>query len=208
MRAAVRLAEQIQGQIKENPGARQWVVAHSHGGNIALHAIRHLRKSCADAPRISTVTLATPFIHARRRRALPGWSVFVLAVFGVIAIGLACAALAGGPHWDDWPVFVLGVPVASAVLACVAGACMHPGFGPGYRSRLVACVHSPTVEPDELFVVRAAGDEASTGLAAGQFLGWISLRLNTSVILSLRVSRSCDLHRRVADTVIDAVAAA
>src|SRR5690242_18299762 len=52
-RAALRLAEQIQGQIKENPGARQWIVAHSHGGNIALHAVRYLRNSGADGPRVS-----------------------------------------------------------------------------------------------------------------------------------------------------------
>ena len=49
-RAARRLAGQLQGQIKENPGARQWVVAHSHGGNIALRAVRSLRDSCPDAP--------------------------------------------------------------------------------------------------------------------------------------------------------------
>ena len=49
-RAALRLAEQLHGQIKENPAARQWIVAHSHGGNITLHAVRHLRKFCAGAP--------------------------------------------------------------------------------------------------------------------------------------------------------------
>jgi hypothetical protein len=207
----VRLAGQLQGQIKENPGARQWVVAHSHGGNIALHAVRYLRDSCADAPRVSTVTLATPFIHARRR-TLSGWSIFVLASFGFIATAWAWVTLADGPHWDDSIVLALGALVASDVLLCIVGACMHPGLRwrgslrwlgrrvnanregwpydvigavlrgefirPGYRSELIAAVHSPTVEPEELFVIRAAGDEASISLAAGQFLGWISARLN------------------------------
>jgi hypothetical protein len=210
-RAAVRLAEQLQGQINENPGARQWVVAHSHGGNIALHAVRCLRKSCADAPRVSTVTLATPFIHARRR-ALSGPAVFVLAVLSAVVIGWAWTLLAHGPHWRDWPVFAVGALVATDALACMAGACMHPGFRwrgslrwlgrrvnanpegwtfdvlgavlrgefirPGYRSELISSLHSPTVEPAGVLVVRAAGDEASMSLAAGQFLGWISAMLN------------------------------
>jgi hypothetical protein len=213
-RAALRLAEQLQGQIKENPGARQWIVAHSHGGNIALHAVRYLRDSGADGPRVSTVTLATPFIHARRR-ALSGWSVFVLVLGSILALG-------GGPY--------SGAVVAFDALLCIGGACMHPGFRwrgslrwlrktvvanpegwpadvlsavlggkfirPGYRSQLIASVHSPTVEPEDLFVVRAAGDEASISLAAGQFLGSISavlnrqlthLRLWAAVIISVQV---------------------
>src|ERR1700722_20304807 len=115
-RAAVRLAEQLQGQISENAGARQWVVAHSHGGNIALHAVRHLRDSCADAPRVSTVTLATPFIHARRR-ALAGWSVFVLVAFSAVVIGWAWSLLEHGPHWRAWPVFAGASPVAPDALS-------------------------------------------------------------------------------------------
>jgi hypothetical protein len=213
-RAAERLAGQLQGQVKENPGARQWVVAHSHGGNIALHAVRYLRDSCADAPRVSTVTLATPFIHARRR-ALKGWSVFVLVLMSPIVIGLVGSALAGGPHWRDWAGFALGAVVVSPALLCIVGAFMHPGLRwrgslrwlrrrvianpehwpedvmgavlrgefirPGYRSQLIASVQSPEVEPEEVFVVRAAGDEASTFLAVGQFLGGISALLNRLV---------------------------
>ena len=189
-------------------------MAHSHGGNIALHAVRYLRDSCPDAPGVSTVTLATPFIHARRR-ALKGWSVFVLVLISPIVIGLVGSALAGGPHWRDWARFALGAMVASPALLCIVGACMHPGLRwrgslrwlrrtvsanpdewpdvvlgavmrgefirPGYRSQLIASVQSPEVEPEEVFVVRAAGDEASTFLAVGQFLGSISALLNRLV---------------------------
>jgi hypothetical protein len=210
-RAALRLAEQLHGQIKENPGVRQWVVAHSHGGNIALHAVKHLRGSCPDPPRVSTVTLATPFLHARRR-ALSVWSVFVLALFGAVVILQAGSTLAEGPHLRDWAVLAFGALVAGDALLCVAGAGMHWGFlqrggfrwlrrriienpeswsedligavlrgeflRPGYRSHLIASMHSPQVEPEDVFVFRAAGDEASTVLAAGQFLGWISALLN------------------------------
>ncbi|WP_341538470.1 hypothetical protein [Streptacidiphilus pinicola] len=210
MRAAVRLADQIQGRIKENPDARQWIVAHSHGGNVALHAVRLLRRTCTDAPRVSTVTLATPFIHVRRR-AISGWSVFVLAMFGVGVIALAAVTLAGG-HWRDWPYYVSALVLGEALL-CIGGGAMHRGFlqrgnlfiwlgrritaNPGgwlydvidavsrgdfirrgYQRHIFASVQSPKVAPDELIVLRAAGDEASLGLATGQFLGWISALLS------------------------------
>jgi hypothetical protein len=61
----------------------------------------------------------------------------------------------------------------------VLGAVLRGEFiRPGYRSQLITSVHSPKVEPEDLFVVRAAGDEASMSLAVGQFLGWISAKLN------------------------------
>jgi hypothetical protein len=245
MRAARRLAEQLQGQSRENPGVRQWVVAHSHGGNIAMHAVRYLRDSGADAPRVSTVTLATPFLHARRRVLPSWWPVFLLALFAFFVIAWAGSALAAGPHWRDWPVFAFGALVASDTLLCIAGACMHPGFRfrgslrwlrrtvvanpegwsydvigavlrgefirPGYRSRLIASAHSPAVEPGDLFVVRAAGDEASASLAAGQFLGWISALLNRRltnlwlwmvIILVVQVSALAALTRIASSGVV------
>ena len=64
---------------------------------------------------------------------------------------------------------------AADVLSAVLGGKF---IRPGYRSQLITSVHSPTVEPEDLFVVRAAGDEASISLAAGQFLGSISAVLH------------------------------
>jgi len=127
------------------------------------------------------VTLATPFIHARRP-ALKGRSVFVLPLGCAVVIGLASSALAGGPNsrdWAYWAVLAFVALLAGEVLLCIGGAVMYGGFiGPGYRGQLIASVHSPTVEPEEVFVVRAAGDEAPMSLAAGQFLGGISALLN------------------------------
>lgn len=210
-RAAIRLADELETRIKEYPGAQQWIVAHSHGGNIALHAVRRLRESCHDASQVSTVTLATPFIHARQR-VVKGWPLFLLALFSFPTIVWAGTTLAGGPSWRDWTLYACALVVVGDVLLCAVGAGMHWGFlrhgylgwlrrrvaenpvgwwadaieavrrgkffRPSYRSQLIASVHSPKVEPEDVFVIRAAGDEASTGLAVGQFLGWISALFN------------------------------
>jgi hypothetical protein len=42
------------------------------------------------------------------------------------------------------------------------------------RKRLIPNIHAPAVKPEDLLVVRAAGDEASGLLVMGQFIGWVS----------------------------------
>jgi hypothetical protein len=64
-RAAQLLADVIATEKRQNPDARQLVVAHSHGGNVALRA---LHKLPADFPSISVVTIATPFLEVRPTR--------------------------------------------------------------------------------------------------------------------------------------------
>ena len=60
------LAERLSAEHTEHPEATQLVIAHSHGGNIALRALDHMRKIDASKPeraRPLVVTLATPFVE-------------------------------------------------------------------------------------------------------------------------------------------------
>jgi hypothetical protein len=67
--AAYRLAEHLSAEHNAHPQATQLVVAHSHGGNIALRALHYIQKrggSLVDGEETVTplvVTLATPFIE-------------------------------------------------------------------------------------------------------------------------------------------------
>jgi hypothetical protein len=66
------LAEYVSTEHLEHPKATQLIIAHSHGGNIALRALQHLQKLDASkmdgADRASplVVTLATPFIEIHK----------------------------------------------------------------------------------------------------------------------------------------------
>jgi hypothetical protein len=66
------LADHLSAEHAEHPQATQLVIAHSHGGNIALRALHHLyqpddSRSCgADSANPLVVTLATPFIEIHR----------------------------------------------------------------------------------------------------------------------------------------------
>ena len=67
--AATRLAG-VLGQLRrEHPAARLLLVAHSHGGNVALYAMRQLAHADRAAPHPvdGLVCLGTPFLHATLR---------------------------------------------------------------------------------------------------------------------------------------------
>jgi RsiW-degrading membrane proteinase PrsW (M82 family) len=58
--AAIRLAENLKTSLDQFPDAVPIVIAHSHGGNVALRASSYLGEA-ARAMRI--ITLATPFLR-------------------------------------------------------------------------------------------------------------------------------------------------
>jgi hypothetical protein len=173
--AARGLAEHLQQRLTEHPRAGQWVIAHSHGGNVALHAADQLRVAQGRGARVTTVALATPFLHARAR-TITGWPLFIIVLFGALLLVSATATAMTGPRSLADTVLVVGGGAFAALLAlCAAGAVLHRrSLGPGWRSRLVAAIHAPAARPEETIVIRAAGDEASGLLVAGQFVGWLS----------------------------------
>jgi len=57
--AAVALAEKLRKQAEHFQDHKRLVIAHSHGGNVAMRALYHLRDE--NQP-ILLVTMATPFI--------------------------------------------------------------------------------------------------------------------------------------------------
>jgi hypothetical protein len=61
--AAWQLREQLRHSIASHPAARHLLIAHSHGGNVALRAVQML-PSTAQRPGIAT--MAAPFLVGRR----------------------------------------------------------------------------------------------------------------------------------------------
>jgi hypothetical protein len=191
MHATQDLVEHLQQQLTEHPRARQWVIAHSHGGNVALHATDQLRALRGRRARVTTVALATPFLHARPR-TIPGWPLFIIVLFGAFLLASAAGTVMTGPRSLADTVLVAGGGAFAALIAlCASGAVLHRrSLGRGWRSRLVAAIHAPTARPEETIVIRAVGDEASGFLVAGQFVGWLSAvatRLLTSLWLWVAV---------------------
>jgi hypothetical protein len=64
LKASTMVERCLMDQHRQHPHAQHFVIAHSHGGTIALHACENesVRGSVS-----GVVTLGTPFIHTRRR---------------------------------------------------------------------------------------------------------------------------------------------
>jgi len=178
-RAAQRLATELESTLVRYPGARQFVIGHSHGGAVALKAVTvepGLRKRIA-----GVATLSTPFVHLRERTP----SGFVRADMLTWIFVLPLAAVAGVGSFflrakfrvvDNIPLS-FGLAVAEGLLALVvATAAARQTIRLATRVRLnLECGVPPGFN---LLVVRSSGDEASAFLAMSQLMTWLVGRLS------------------------------
>lgn len=182
-RARIEAAQELADRLERErePGVRQAVVAHSHGGNIAVHAVWRLLQVRDGS--IPVVTLATPFLFANRKKVHP----YVLATAGLLAvviflagIGLALLLALDGAGEDErlWLAvltFALWVVVVLQLIGVAYWAARHGRpWAPDAQDRFIGLVQTPHTDGGGLLVVRAADDEASTGLALAQLAGWLS----------------------------------
>jgi hypothetical protein len=155
-RATRDLQTQLDEWYRRFPKAAFYVVAHSHGGNVALRAL----SADHDSGRVrALICLSTPFLDAAVR--LPGESTGLLLLLSFVGWG---AALLLGSHWvsGSW-VF------ASILLLVVMAAYTRFAFGAGRRvPNLVAQIALPECVFPRVFVVRSPHDEAAIGLTLAQ----------------------------------------
>ena len=182
IRAADALACHLRSQHEQEPDVPQAVVAHSHGGNIAVHAVWGLLR-VQDA-KLPVVTMATPFLFANRKRVYPlvMYAAAIVAV-GIIAMGVLVAVLAvGARDFGAWPVTPFGVVFVTAwvvslvqLVALVFWMVSHgPPWQQGVQNRFISDVSAPAADDGGLLIIRAADDEASATLAVTQVSTWVS----------------------------------
>lgn len=181
-RAARDLGEMLHMLIANAPTARHFVLAHSHGGTVALHAILGTElENDIDG----VVCMATPFLHVHRNSnddfgktlgILLGWAMPVCAV-----VGFAVWAL-------TWPFFRAHDFVAATGRAVLlSSALVSIGFIFRALTRATAkrlfwaadrmCEWNawpPQGSPrKKVLVLRSDADEASGVLAAMHFATWL-----------------------------------
>lgn len=83
--AAQELAEHLATLAKSYPSARQVIIAHSHGGNVAIRAIQ-----LSTIPRVELATLGTPFINIDARDLDPLSGLVYITGLTVIWLSFLC----------------------------------------------------------------------------------------------------------------------
>lgn len=201
--AARELSDQLTKDLQGDPDARAVIIAHSHGGNVALRALQ-LLNSMPD--KIRVVTLATPFLRvfARRSLQLPAFLKFVL-FYAIWLILLASELIASFLilFLSDWitPARVW-LPVASwyfllPVLVIVLELLAAVGAGIFITQWLIAILSNTqaalAIEEEasydtkgaaasRMLVIRGVDDEASLSLAAGSIGSRLSYLVLVGVI--------------------------
>lgn len=181
-KARMEAADDLAKQLREGKqdGVRQAVVAHSHGGNIAIHAVWRLMQVRDGS--IPIVALATPFLFANRKKIFgPVLSTACLMAVAILPAGIALAVLLPiegadvGPLWLVTLILALWVVVVAQVAGFGYWLAKHGRpWDIDAQNRFISLVQAPYTDGGGLLVVRAADDEASTGLAISQLAGWLS----------------------------------
>jgi hypothetical protein len=199
------LAERLSAEHAEHPQATQLVIAHSHGGNIALHALYHMHQPDGSRPCEAAraaplvVTLATPFIEVQHADLgpKPAWirGAVLLAVW--IPLWVLTKAFFPVEEFPDIP----GLTSDTAALIGLAVALVLVGFSWRYwfseranlkRQNHVEGLRAATrlgeivsAQAQRLLIVRAIDDEASLGLAFGTIINYVTTRAITYARLLL-----------------------
>jgi pimeloyl-ACP methyl ester carboxylesterase len=191
--AARELSEQLKRALQDDPVLIAIVIAHSHGGNVALRALQYL-DSVAD--RVRLVTLATPFLRVFAHRSLQlsflirflVWSAItaVLIFSCVLGSEWVMSATQGLPYIDDAAGLLL---LVTPILAMGAGIYIMEWLFAIFTNLQTALAVEEEASYDakgaaasDMLVIRGVDDEASLSLAAGAIGSRLSYLVLVGVI--------------------------
>jgi hypothetical protein len=185
---AVQLAGKLKEGIEREPGARHVVVAHSHGGNVAMYALQKLDRQYYPA---GIVTMATPFLEVEGRPSSDPAGNFLSIIeylFSIIWILISVIL-----YMFASIILVMNSTkntiLISYILFLVGGALLiRYGMAPyswltdRYDMIARGATEALTTRRargfypvgTNLLVLRAPGDEATLALASAGFFAWMS----------------------------------
>lgn len=157
--AGTRLAQFIRDGSAQHPHAQHFIVAHSHGGNVALYAMQ----DPAARDLVSGIaTLGTPFIHVRRRDRGPyiEATASLMLVVAALVLFVLLGALGLGRLAGLWLIgaaflIVKMTPRFSQWLTEIAAR---------EQDDIVGMLQPPPIDGSKLAVLCTDGDEAGRWL--------------------------------------------
>ena len=182
-KAAGLLAEHLCTKQSEYPGSKQVVIAHSHGGNVALRALDRI------GDKIFLITIATPFVEilrttlaskeARRIDLMVSWTTTILVPFYVAT------------YFSTFNPYFFYSLAALGGLPPLLLSWLRARNTPKVDELVGLTALSPAVRKHPLLVLRALDDEAALALAAatiGNRLSRLLERLSYRISILLPIS--------------------
>lgn len=166
LNAAEKLRKDLRRAIDEYPAAKQFIIAHSHGGNVALYA---LRDGNLLANISGLVCLSTPFLYARKRDLGPHLDEMLVLIsgYGAMATVLWYTWTRHAPHF----LLLLGLAV---VMFCII---LVLSLWQRISENSIDKFKMPVLPAQKLLILRMSGDEATSALVTSQFFAWLPSRI-------------------------------
>lgn len=167
--AASELARHLDELKARFPSAKQYLVAHSHGGNVALYATEQTQV-------YGVACMATPFLHASPRDpALLGVSPIQRGLFGIACLLMYISSFVWTFRFIPWIISLLLIVLFSNIAAALASGVL--GHASQTSVAFADMVTARVPQNTSFCVFRVAGDEASLSLGSGQLMAWVAIRL-------------------------------
>jgi pimeloyl-ACP methyl ester carboxylesterase len=187
MEAGKQLAAYI-AVLKLEPSDRLFIVAHSHGGNVALYALRHPGTERVEG----VIFLATPFVQfGLQNFPFAGFRMLPFAIRCLVTIFLGSLLLAPAARMVGKVAIPGGTLVLGGIiLAVVFGVSYLIALRAERRVRKLLAAEPASDEIQQLckyyqpqaphrqrvLIFRKAGDEASAALESGRFVEFLTTR--------------------------------
>ena len=201
--------------IEQSPEDKQAIIAHSHGGNVALEALNNFEA----AERVDAVVcLATPFITTRQRQFGPHSQIAVglakamgCVLFGFVVAWATTSALGAGDEgfWGPIALILMGIAGFGAWWTVSRLGKVWVEHAYAWSARIGVSAPTPRTQ---LLVIRSASDEPTEGLTAFHLsltlvmAGWRLLSKLAIVPLALAAEIDGWAHGRLYGRVLIAAA--
>jgi hypothetical protein len=190
--AALELRRYLRAKMRKEPDSDIYIIAHSHGGTVALKA--------ADCDDLSDalcgiVCMSTPFVNIRRPRhremaqTAQFFALFCLFFLPILAMLFVSRESA-----------LSGILVAAMLSGVVIGAFAWWFVGPRYAKgieRIRQRAMLPNRPATRVLLIRTVADEASGALIGAQFAIWILERIWNLLDWPRRYWQSLDHPKRM-----------
>ncbi len=178
-----KLQGRLRSSLRRHPEAKHIVIAHSHGGNVALRAV-----TLPELSSVRVVCLSTPFLRATPRylgsfsmtRTYAAFQAGLL-VLGIVAVNKTHAS-----------ILLLGL-IAGVLTSLTFWSIERAQKHIKRMEKLLNYEVSPAIDA---LILRGIADEASAALSTSQFASWLFNRL--LIILN----RFYDLALRSTETLL------
>lgn len=201
--AAQALRQYLILLARGNPNANLFIIGHSHGGSVALYAV----KEDAIRKRIQGVAcLSTPFLVTKRRNNI-FWQVeselqksflqdaLYAVIFSMLFLGIVATYALTACPWQQFDIgkhpkettTVLFVIYATALAAHLISAKTRGTVTEWSAERIARFIHSTaTIEKAldltglssaAIFIARSVADEGSSFIGSAQLVAWLATRI-------------------------------